>query len=203
MDEEQVRARLKLIRSLVTKNLMTDYVPFPMDRKLASSWAIPLKVPRGEDTLIYTSYMYQMASIFKSYGRLLPKFGSLASSSFVQGLGARFMKPSNEDIKRASSILSNAYSLLKSSGISPGYLYEDEPYSGALLLEMGFIDELKEYGKKLLLFFHERNVKKLIVVDPHTLFTLTYLNREAGFDIPFQHYLDVVKSAKGEGSFVL
>ena len=203
MDEDQIRSRLRLIRSVVTRNLMRDYVPFPMDRKLASSWASPLKVPRGGDALIYTSYMYQMASVFKSYGRLLPKFGSLASSSIVQGLGARVIKPSDDEMKRASSVLSNAYSLIRASGVEVGYLYEEEPYSGALLLEMGFLDELKEYGKRLLSFFHDKGAKRLIVLDPHTLFTLTYLKREAGFDVSFEHYLDVIKGAKGGGSFVL
>ena len=203
MDEDKIKDRVRLIRSLVTRNLMRDYVPFPMDRKLASSWALPLDVPRGGDTLIYTSYMYQMSSVFKSYGRLLPKIGSLASSSLVQGLGARVIKPSDEEMKRASSILSNAYSLIRASGVEAGYLYEEEPYSGALLLEMGFLDELKDYGKKLLSFFRDRGTKRLIVLDPHTLFTLTYLKREVGFDVPFQHYVDVVRGAKGEGNFVL
>jgi Fe-S oxidoreductase len=203
MNEEEIRDRVRLIRSLVTKNLMKDYVPFPMNRKMASSWAATLKVRKGGELVLYTSYMYQMASVFKSYGMLLPRLGSIASSSLLQGLGARIVKPSDEDMERSTRILSNAYQLLKKNGLDVGYLYDEEPYSGAILLEMGFLDELREYGQKLLSYLRERGVKELIVLDPHTLFTLTYLKREAGFDIPFHHYIEVISSSSGQGSFVL
>lgn len=39
--------------------------------------------------------------------------------------------------------------MLKKNGIDFGYLYEDEPYSGAILLESGFLYEFQKYGEKL------------------------------------------------------
>ncbi|MEM0272729.1 MAG: (Fe-S)-binding protein [Thermoprotei archaeon] len=201
--DQQVQKRLRLIRDVVYRNLIKDYVPFPLDKKLGCSWAEGLKVPRGGGTLIYTSYMYQMASVFKSYARYADMFGSLASSQILASLGARFVKPSREDLERSKRILQNIYRMVSREIGGLGYLYEEEPYSGALLYELGFLDEFYEYGEKLLTFFKSRRVEMLVTVDPHTTGALDALKREAGFDIPFKPYLAYVKNAKGGGEFVL
>jgi len=201
--EQRLERKLRLIRDVVYSSLIKNYTPFPLDRKLAARWAEPLKVPRGGRTLIYTSYMYQMASVFKTYSKYADTLGSLASSQLLASLGARFVKPSEEDLERSTRILQNIYRIVHRDSADLGYLYEEEPYSGALLHELGFLDEFYEYGEKLRAYLRSKGVEMLVTVDPHTTNALNALRREAGFDIPFKPYLAYLKGVRGAGEFVL
>ncbi|BAB59735.1 heterodisulfide reductase chain D [Thermoplasma volcanium GSS1] len=203
MDEDYVKKQEATIRNVLVKNLMESYVPFPLDKKIATQWAYAINVPRGGSTIIYTSYMYQMANVFKSYEKYVPTFGSLGSSKIIASIGAKLIKPKEEDIKRFNAILQNIYRIVKRSNENIGYLYEEEPYSGSLLYELGFMDEFKEYGKKVFELFKQHKVSNIITIDPHTTNTLTNLKKYIGFDIPFTPYLNLIKEAKGTGKFVL
>ncbi|PYB68799.1 (Fe-S)-binding protein [Thermoplasma sp. Kam2015] len=203
MDEDRVKKQEGLIRSVLYKNLMEDYTPFPLDKKLAVKWAAGLNVPRGGRVIIYTSYMYQMASVFKSYEKYVPTLGSLGKSRILASIGSRFIKPSDEDVERSVKILQNIYRMVSRVKADVGYLYEEEPYSGSLLYELGFLDEFKEYGRKVLQFFREKGVEEIITVDPHTTNTLANLKRYINFDIPFKNYITMIGTVKGGGKFVM
>ncbi len=203
LDNAELRKRLGTVRDVVYRNLMKEYIPFPIDKGIATGWTREVGVSRGGGTIIYTSYMYQMASVFKSFERLLPSFGSLGKIGVIASLGSKLIKPSGAEIKRSYLILNNIYRMVRASGKEAGYMYEDEPYSGALLYELGFIDEFKEYGKKLLSYFRERGVSEIITVDPHTTFALANHKRLIGFDVPFMNYLDLASGARGSGKYVI
>jgi len=203
LDNDELRKRLSTVRDVVYRNLMKEYLPFPIDKDIATKWAHEAGVKRGGSTIIYTSYMYQMASVFRSLERLLPSFGSLGRIGVIASLGSKLIKPSESEIRRSSLILGNIYRIVRASGKDAGYLYEDEPYSGALLYELGFLDEFKEYGKRLLGFFRERGVREIITVDPHTTFALENYRRLIGFDLQFTSYLELEIRARGSGRYVI
>ncbi len=203
MDEDRVRKQEALIKSVLYRNLMEDYIPFPLDKKLAVKWASGMNIPRGGKVILYTSYMYQMASVFKSYEKYVPTLGSLGKSRILASIGSRLIKPKDEDIDRSVRILQNIYRMISKVRADVGYLYEEEPYSGSLLYELGFLDEFKEYGTKILKFFKEKGVEEIITVDPHTTNTLANLKRYIGFDIPFRSYLTIIGTVKGNGKFVM
>ncbi len=204
VDESSIKGTLKLIRDVVYKNLTNEYLPFPMDKALATKWAYEAGVPKGGRVILYTSYMYQMAPVFKSFEKLLPTVGSLARIGFLASLGSRLVKPSDAEVKRASTVLKNIYAITRASRPGVGYLYEEEPYSGALLYELGFIDEFKEYGKRLEEFFKIRGVEEIITADPHTTFSLANYKRLIGFSIPFKNYLELPPiGVTGKGRFVI
>lgn len=203
MDEDQVKKQEAIVRNVLYKNLMESYIPFPMDRKISTQWAEQMNIPRGGKVIIYTSFMYQMATIFKSYEKYIPTFGSLGTSRIVASIGSKLIRPKKEDVERADSILKNIYRMISKNVENVGYLYEDEPYSGSLLLELGFIDEFKEYGLKVESFLKQKGVESIITVDPHTTNTLNNLKRYIGFDIPFTSYLKIIRIGNGKGSFVL
>ena len=203
LDNDELRKRLSTVRDVVYRNLMKEYLPFPIDKGIATKWAHEDGVKRGGSAIIYTSYMYQMASVFRSLERLLPSFGSLGKIGLIASLGSRLIRPSESEIRRSSLILGNIYRIVRASGKDVGYLYEDEPYSGALLYELGFIDEFKEYGKRLLGFFRERGVKEIITVDPHTTFALENYRRLIGFDLQFTSYLELEIRARGSGRYAI
>ncbi|MGC8608514.1 MAG: heterodisulfide reductase-related iron-sulfur binding cluster [Thermoplasmata archaeon] len=203
MDENQVMKQENTIKSVLVKNLMESFLPFPIDKKIATQWAIKANVPRGGKTIIFTSYMYQMATIFKSYEKYIPTFGSLGSSKIIASLGAKLIKPKADDMNRSNGILQNIYRMVSRSIPDTGYLYEDEPYSGSLLYELGFLDEFKTYGSRVQSLLKDHNVEMIITVDPHTTNTLANLKKYIGFDIPFSPYLNLIKNTAGRGTFVL
>jgi Fe-S oxidoreductase len=196
-----ISARLEVIRTLVTENLAREMVPFPVNRKLCSSWTHDL--PRGGETILYTSYMYQLAAVFKTYEKLIPRLTSFSNISRIASLGKYLIRPSKEDLERSSLILNNIVQMLKRHGLSFGYLYDEEPYSGALLLELGLLDEFREYGQKLEQFFAARRIKKLITVDPHTANALVRLKKMSILHTEVMSYLEFIKQVNGSGEYVL
>lgn len=203
MDEENVKKELPAIRKLIFRNLMESFLPFPIDLRNSSRWAEESHVPRGTDTIIFTSHMYQMGSIFKNYEKYIPVFTKLGGSRLVASVGSKLIRSDKADLERSTRILRNIYEMLKRSGIICGYLYEDEPYSGSLLLELGFMDEFMEYGRKLMSFFLQRGVKRIYTVDPHTTNTLSNLHKLIGFNIEVTPYINAISGASGSGRFVL
>ncbi|MBX8631468.1 MAG: (Fe-S)-binding protein [Thermoplasmata archaeon YP2-bin.285] len=195
------KAQLSFLKNLIFQNLMRNYLPFPMDMKLSSAWASGIR--RGGDTVIYTSMMYQMAPLFRSYEKLIPTIRKIKGVYRFAALGKYFYKPSRDEINRSYAILRNIASSLSASGVSFGYLYEEEPYSGAILLELGMLDEFREYASKLMGFFRERGIRRLITVDPHTTNALHRMKQFHTMDIDVVNYLHLLRNVKGKGEYVL
>ncbi len=197
---DRLEKQLSSIKKVMVETLNKNFVPFPVDKSLCIKWADDL--PHGGDTIIYTSCMYQLSSLFKSYEKYLPTFSSLGGSSKIASIGKFLIKPKKEDLDRSYAILRNISAMLKKAGIRHGYLYDEEPYSGGLLLELGMIEEFKEYGKKVLAIFKDKGVKKVITVDPHTHNALTRLKEMHNPDLDVVNYLTLINSGKGSGEFV-
>ncbi|MBX8638704.1 MAG: (Fe-S)-binding protein [Thermoplasmata archaeon] len=198
---EQRLKSLVFLKKFAYGNLMKNYLPFPMDTKLCSGWA--KGIPTEGPTVIYTSMMYQMAPLFKNYEKMLPTISKMKGISQLAGIGKYFYRPSKTEVERAYRILNNIAAMLSNSGVQFAYLYDREPYSGALLLELGMIDEFREYGKRLLEFFGSRGITRLITVDPHTTNALSRLREYHKSDIEVIPYLFLLKGARAEGEFVL
>ena len=189
------------MRDVVFKNLKDRYMPLPVDRKACSEWARNL--PRTGSTIIYTSYMYQLGSVFKSYAKLLAKFSGVKFASRFSSLGGLLVRPKKDELVRASLILNNIVTLLGDAGNEVAYLYDEEPYSGALLLELGFLDEFQEYGRRLLDFFGSRGVSRVVTVDPHTTNSLLRLKGFLKSDLDVVSYLQLIRPREGKGTFVM
>ena len=200
MDYGKTQQQLSLVQSVVFKELMENYMPLPVDRAACSRWASG--IPRTGKTIIYTSCMYQLGSVFKSYAKLLERFSGLKFAARFSSLGGVFVRPKKDELERASRVLNNIVSLLKMSRIEPAYLYEEEPYSGALLLELGLLDEFKAYGRRLVDFFHSKGVERVVTVDPHTTNALHRLDGFFETNLEVVNYLQLVHTARGTGRFV-
>ncbi len=194
------KLRIQKMRDLISQSLMESFLPFPLDTKLYSSWISDL--PNEGETILYTSYMYQISGILKRYEALFPKIYRLNLPKRLMTASKFLIKPNQDELNRAFNILKNITSMLKSSNLKFGYLYDQEPYSGALLLESGFLKEYEEYGKKLYIFFKEKGVKQIITVDPHTTNALKRYKDFIDFDIDVKNYLEVV-NFKGSGNYVI
>ncbi|MEM0130377.1 MAG: (Fe-S)-binding protein [Thermoplasmatales archaeon] len=198
--DSRLEKQLFSVRKVLVESLNKNFVPFPVDKSLCSAWTQSL--PYGGETIIYTSCMYQLSNLFKSYEKFIPTLSELGGSSRFASLGKYFIKPKREELERSYKILNNISSLLVKSGISHGYLYDDEPYSGGLLLELGMIDEFRDYGKKVLAIFKEKEVKRVVTVDPHTYNALLRLKKMHNSDLIITNYLALVSRGEGSGEFV-
>lgn len=185
VEEEQLR----FIRRILTKSLMEDYLPFPVNKSVCHEWAKGLNVRKGGETILYTGCSYQLAGLGKMFDDFLPRLSKLKGVEALSGLAKKYLKMKDE---RSTKILRNIYSLLKDK-IEFGYLYEDEPYSGTILLEMGMLQEFKEYGKKVVDLFNSYNVKRIITIDPHTHYTLYRLKEMFSWNVEIENYLEILK----------
>ncbi len=195
------RKKIDAIRRVMVKSLQDNFLPFPVDISRCAGWTTDL--PRGGETVIYTSFMYQLSGLFRSYEKHLSAFSSLGGSSRLASLGKLFMRPERKDIERSYRILRSISGMLIRAGVEHGYLYEEEPYSGGLLLELGLIDEFKDYGKKVLDLFSRKGVKRVVTVDPHTNNAMLRLVDYYQPDLEVTNYLSLVRPTKGKGEFVL
>ena len=192
--------QLESIRDVMMDFLMKNYVPFPIDRSVCSAWTDSLK--KGGETIIYTSFMYQLSSLFRAYEKHLSTFARMGGSARLASLGKFFIKPDRDDLRRGYRILSNISNLLLKNGIDHGYLYDDEPYSGGLLLELGMLDQFWEYGSRVLKLMKDHGVKQVITVDPHTTNAMNRLKEHFGADMEVHNYLTLIQKYSGRGKFV-
>lgn len=181
-----------IFRKVIIPSLQNEMLPFPIDRKICTGWANGIK-RRGE-TILYTGCMYQIAYLSSKLAEILEKipenliYGLLGFTSVL-----RLYKPPADELERAYRILNNIARILRKNHVDFGYLYDEEPYSGALLLEAGFFDEFSEYAKKVTDKFKEKGVKRIITVDPHSLNALSkYSEFAPNFDIEVVNYLDLI-----------
>ena len=180
-----------MLGKLIYENLQKYGFPYPVDKKICSGWA--KDIPKNSSTIIYTSCMHQTASLSEFYSKLTPLAEKLSPFFFL----GKLIRPKKEELDRAYLILNKIANLLKKNGIEFGYLYEEEPYSGAILLELGYLDEFKSYAKQVYEFFKNKGIKKIITVDPHTHHALKRYSEFIQFDIEVVNYLELIKDAKG------
>jgi len=101
----------------------------------------------------------------------------------------------SQNIKaKSKNALRGIVSALGAIGQRPAYLYEDEPYSGVLLYDLGLDEYIEEHIIKVYRLLKSHNVKKVIGVDPHTVFMLKeiYPKYIDNYDIEVKHYLEIL-----------
>ncbi|QKQ99140.1 (Fe-S)-binding protein [Metallosphaera tengchongensis] len=178
---------MESVISLVKESLRKYGMPFPVDKKVCSGWTNDL--PRKGETVLFTSCMYQIEPVVPTLNRFSSMAGVLKGVIPL----AKYLKPSKEEQARAYKILNNIANALRRQGITPAYLYEDEPYSGALLLEMGLLDDFRNHAMMVATFLKERGVKRVITVDPHTHNALSRYREFVDFDVEVLNYLELVE----------
>ncbi|MFB6470283.1 MAG: heterodisulfide reductase-related iron-sulfur binding cluster [Vulcanisaeta sp. AZ3] len=195
---------LRVLRDVITSSLKDSGLPFPMDKSICSRWREGLEFDRDSGTIFYTSCLYQMAPVIERVVMELERFGvtkggALArlASVGVKFLGKAMLRPSDEELVRANGIVKNVYGMLKAMGVRFGVL-DEEPYSGALLYELGFVGEFVEYAREVYRVFRDNNVREVITIDPHTQYTLErlYPRYIPEFNIKVRSYLDYLNPSR-------
>ncbi len=188
------------LKDIIVKSLHENMMPFPASKSACYEWTRDMKIKKDSDTILYTSCLYQLAPYIDVFTKYMEKLGvSKGRFSSLIPIFSRFsslLQPRKELAEKSNKILRNIAMEL-SKVIDFGYLYEDEPYSGALLYELGFEDEFKEYARKVIEVFRSRNIKRLITIDPHTHYILKIVYPKImNFNIEVVNYLELIKPNK-------
>jgi len=189
------------VASMIVELTMRYWDPLGLRRECAE-WARGIEFDEGLGTVLYTGHMYQLMAYNKKLKELLngnAKLMSIGSAILSRAPSLSKMMAGLYDpaVKRKmEGYLRNVVKLLKAAGVKFGYLGEDEPYPGTLLLDMGYVEEFRRYAEKVVNLFRERGVRRLIVVDPHTydIMINEYPKYVPGFDLEVVHYLDLLGS---------
>lgn len=171
-----------------------------------TAWSKGLNLPKEGETLLFTGRMYQMMPyiiqttklisfarpfmVIRGANRLI-RFGNRVAGETLIGLKAI---QSREIRKRGIKTLKGIVAALKAVGIHPSYLYEEEPYSGVLLHDLGMNGDVVSHMKRVYKLLKNRGVKQIITTDPHSASMLKtiYPQYLKVFDLEIKHYLEVL-----------
>ncbi len=195
-----VESWLKALGDLLIGNLRSTMLPLPIDKGLCTRWAEGLGVPRGGDTIIYTSCLYQLVPAINKLVSLVgaaSRVPELARRAPL-GLMRALTRPDEAEAERMSGVVRRIAELLRRSGVEFGYLYEEEPYSGALLYELGFEEAFKEYSAVVARALGR--ARRVITIDPHTHNLLrNVLPKYQRLDAEVVNYMELIKGVKPSG----
>lgn len=188
---------------ILSDNLALRGSVMPLSKRHATAWARHLELPRGGETVLYTGMMYQIVPYIERLVRLqqlvadspLARLSGAArrANRLVNGL-AWVARPRAGERERYERVLVNIARLLQRSGVSFGYLYEDDLYAGALAHDLGADAVVAAHAAKVAAMLERHGVRQVITVDPHTTHMLgaIYPRLVPGFDVAVRSYLDVL-----------
>ncbi|MBO8181348.1 MAG: (Fe-S)-binding protein [Archaeoglobus sp.] len=160
----------------------------PLGVRISPSWAAELGIDYGGKRILFTGLSYQLMPFTISALNILEKGKAVSILGKLSKLGLSRLIPKKETDSFYNALRA-AYKLLKQSGIDFGFLYEKEPYDGALFYDFGMdwlVDENEARIKKI---FEENNVKEVLTISPHSYFMLKNVY---DLDIEVRHILELV-----------
>jgi Fe-S oxidoreductase len=172
-----------------------------------TEWANGLDFPPKGPTILLTARMYQMLPYITQLTQMIASAkGLLVGKSMgkLMNIGSRIAgetiikfkaKGADDDIKeKGTCILRGITAALRAAGEKPAFLGENEPYSGALLYDLGLDDDASSHAKNVQKTFAEQGVQRVIAVDPHTALMLKeiYPQFVNGFGVQVRHYLEIL-----------
>jgi Fe-S oxidoreductase len=141
----------------------------------------------------YIEHMVQMeerlaGTMLARYTRFGRRVNRLVNISAFMG------RPGGQARAAGDGVLRNVALLLRQAGITFGYLYEDDLYSGALAYDLGADEALALQAKRVARVLGKHGVRTVITVDPHTTNMLrsVYPRLVKGFDVRVRSYLEVL-----------
>ena len=175
-----------------------------------TAWAEGMGLARNGDAVLMTSRMYQMLPYVMKMTEMISKakpIQEIEGMGKILSMGHRIAgealirwkaKGDTEITERGVRALRGAVSGLKAVGVTPGYLFEEDHYSGALLYDLGLSRYAQHQLTKAYETFKKSGAKEVIVTDPHTLLMLREVAPQLVGDsgIPARHYLELLAERK-------
>jgi len=198
------------VLSTLKDNIQRTGDPFGIKSVYWTGWTKGLDLQRSGETILLTARMYQMLPYIIQITGLVASarpFISRGGLAPIVNVGNRIMGDKIIKVKSLGSknirskgkkVLTGIVNALSAIGQRPAYLYEDEPYSGVLLYDLGLDEYIEDHIKKVYSLLKSHNVKKVIGVDPHTVFMFKeiYPKYIKNYDIEVKHYLEILSDNK-------
>ena len=188
--------------------------PLALKGSEIASWAKGLNLPSdGEDYLLYTGGEYQLIPYIDSLVQAMTMIEQ-GSKTFSLMMGVRNLidktgiSPEKiyagalaKDKKRYNEISYKAAAILHELGLNFSYLGEQELYSGALLYELGFWDDLKIHAQKVVSLINKTGAKTIICLSPHSadVFKLIYPKLVDNFNVEIKTFVEVLFELSASG----
>lgn len=201
-----VERKMPPVLELIRGNIIKHGNPLAMKGTEISVWAKELNLPKTGDLLFYTGGEYQLLPFIDSLVKTMTLVDS-NSKGFSMLMGVRniiekaginaekiYASVLAKDKDRFNSVCLKAARILQNLGYDLCYSGEDELYSGALLYELGYWDDLTEYGKRVTGVIKESNAKTIVCLSPHAAEVIKLVYPKLGIlhDIQVKTFVELV-----------
>ena len=180
--------RLPQAVEVIRGNIVKHGNPLALKGAEIARWAKGLDLPEKGELLYYTGGEYQLIpfidslvkamtlvdpggkafSLMMGVRNLIDKTGISAEKIYASALA--------QDKERYHGISYQGAMILKELGVDFCYLGKNELYSGALLYELGFWDDLGVHAQKMAALLETTGAKTIVCLSPHSaeVFKLIY-----------------------------
>ncbi len=201
-----VEMKLPPVLEIIRGNIVKYGNPLALKGSEVAAWARDLNLPSQGQTLFYTGGEYQLLPYIDALVKTMTRMDQ-SGKSFSLMLGVRNMldraginaeklyaSALAKDKQRYNSICYQAAVILRELGYDLCYSGEQELYSGALLYELGFWNELPAYADKVSTVIKQSGAKTIVCLSPHAaeVFKLVYPRFGQDLQIEVRTFVDLV-----------
>ncbi|HVJ48717.1 (Fe-S)-binding protein [Desulfitobacterium sp.] len=191
-----VERKLPAVLEIIRENIMKHGNPLALNGTEVSSWAKNMNLPKTGDLLFYTGGEYQLLPFIDSLVKTISVVDQ-GSKLFAMAIGVRnslekatginaekiYASVLSQDKERYQTINTKAARILQSLGYDLCYSGDEELYSGALLYELGYWEDLKEYAPRVQRVLQKSGAKTLVCLSPHAAEVLKFVYPKLGISL--------------------
>lgn len=180
--------------------------PLGFKKPYWTDWCREEAFSRTKKNLLFTGRMYQMLPYIMQTTQMVPFIKPLVSKKTLRPLVDIGNRVAGEPVirwkagfhrqfkQRCEHVLQGVAGALKSQGKKFSYLFEEEPYSGVLLYDLGLVEQVEPHIRKVSSLFARYGVERIVTLDPHSTFMLRSVYPEIIGDLNFEvkHYAEIL-----------
>ncbi|MHB1405074.1 MAG: (Fe-S)-binding protein [Desulfitobacteriaceae bacterium] len=201
-----VEMKLPPVLEIIRGNIVKYGNPLALKGSEISSWAKGLNLPARGDVLFYTGGEYQLLPYIDSLAKTMT-YVDQGSKGFSLMMGARnllnkagisaekmYASVLAKDKERYNSVSYKAAVILQRLGYNLCYGGEQELYSGALLYELGYWQDLQEYAPRVANVIKQSGAKTIVCLSPHAaeVFKFVYPKLLGDFKLEVRTFVEMV-----------
>ncbi|HEY8875190.1 MAG TPA: (Fe-S)-binding protein [Desulfosporosinus sp.] len=198
--------KLPAVLDIISDNIIKHGNPLALTGAEVAAWAKGLDLPVSGELLFYTGGEYQLLPFIDSLVKTITHLDQ-GSKVFSMMMGVRTMLNKTginaeklyasvlaKDKDRYNSVCYKAAKVLQMLGYEFCYAGDEELYSGALLYELGYLEDMKEYAGKVVEVVKKSGAKTIVCLSPHAaeVFKFVYPKMVEGFDCEILTFVDLV-----------
>jgi len=198
--------RLPQTMEVIRGNITKYGNPLGLKGNEVAGWSRGMNLPRQGEILFYTGGEYQLVPYIDSLVDMMTRMdqGSVGFSllmgvrNLVDRVGINAEKIAAgvraKDRQRYQEVSRKACTVLQEMGLKVAYLGEEEIYSGALLYEFGFANDLRQYAQKVAKLIETSGARTIVCLSPHSaeVFKFIYPRLVENFNYEIKTFLEVV-----------